>query len=71
MKVIFVDGCFWHQHDGCKKSTIPKSRTGYWIPKLQHNKDKDKFAMTRLATLGWRVLVIMYLAANCHECCGS
>jgi DNA mismatch endonuclease, patch repair protein len=48
-KVIFVHGCFWHQHQGCKRSTIPKSRTEYWIPKLQHNKAQDQTALTQQA----------------------
>jgi DNA mismatch endonuclease (patch repair protein) len=58
MKVIFVHGCFWHQHDGCKRSSIPKSRMDYWVPKLQRNKNKDQSAIAQLSTRGWEALVI-------------
>lgn len=38
---IFVHGCFWHQHEGCKRSTTPKSNTDYWKPKLFGNTQRD------------------------------
>jgi DNA mismatch endonuclease (patch repair protein) len=57
-KIIEVRGCFWHQHDGCIDSHIPKSRLGYWIPKLQRNRDRDAENLHRLKALGWRVLVV-------------
>ncbi len=37
---IFCNGCFWHQHNGCKRSTLPKSNQQYWLPKLQRNKER-------------------------------
>lgn len=59
-KIIFVHGCFWHQHKNkkCKISRIPKSRTDYWIPKLQRNVERDKEHQSKLISLGWKVLVI-------------
>ena len=40
-KVIFVHGCFWHSHQGCKAAHIPKSNLDYWIPKLERNRARD------------------------------
>jgi len=57
-KVIFVHGCFWHQHRGCIDGRLPKSRTSYWIPKLLRNRQRDKSSRTKLARLGWRSLVV-------------
>ena len=59
-KVIFVNGCFWHQHNdpSCKISRIPKSRPEYWLPKLQRNVERDKDNRAKLAVDGWKTLVI-------------
>ena len=59
-KVIFVHGCFWHQHDniGCKIGRIPKSRTGYWVPKMQRNIERDRINLQKLASMGWKYLVV-------------
>lgn len=58
-KAIFIHGCFWHQHGGaCSDSRLPKSNTGYWLPKLQRNQDRDKAAQDALAGAGWDVLVV-------------
>ncbi len=56
-KVIFVHGCFWHAHS-CKHGRMPESRTGYWIPKLIANKERDAANEAKLEALGWEVLVI-------------
>jgi len=58
--VIFVHGCFWHQHSDpdCKDSHIPKSNQNYWAPKLNINIARDKTHYETLNNLGWRVLVI-------------
>ena len=56
--VIFVNGCFWHQHKGCKDSHYPKSKTDYWIPKLQKNVERDKFNYKNLSSLGYNRLII-------------
>jgi DNA mismatch endonuclease, patch repair protein len=56
--VIFVHGCFWHQHKGCKRSTIPKSNTDYWIPKLTGNVKRDVQHKADLKKTGWNVAVV-------------
>lgn len=56
-KVIFIHGCFWHQH-GCKGSHLPKTNTDYWVPKLQRNKERDADQMNKLKESGWECLVI-------------
>lgn len=57
-KVIFVHGCFWHQHKDCKISRVPKSNQDYWIPKLEKNKARDQEHQYSLKKLGWDVLVL-------------
>jgi DNA mismatch endonuclease, patch repair protein len=57
-RVLFVHGCFWHQHIGCKRSNVPKSRIEYWIPKLMRNVERDKKNVYDLQKLGWSVGVI-------------
>lgn len=56
--VVFVHGCFWHQHNGCQKATLPKSRTEYWQAKFQGNVTRDERNETKLIQMGWRVLTI-------------
>lgn len=55
--VIFINGCFWHMH-GCHLSTIPKTRTEFWIDKLASNKRRDLKNLTNLHRLGYRVLTV-------------
>ena len=59
-KAVFVNGCFWHQHEdlSCKISRIPKTRQDYWIPKLRRNVERDRVAIEILEASGWQVLVI-------------
>jgi DNA mismatch endonuclease (patch repair protein) len=57
-KVIFVHGCFWHQHSGCAEGRVPGTRQQYWIPKLQKNCECDRSNRSRLRKMGWRSLVI-------------
>lgn len=56
--VVFVHGCFWHRHDGCPNTRIPKSKVEFWTRKLDGNARRDQIARARLESLGWRVLVI-------------
>jgi DNA mismatch endonuclease (patch repair protein) len=56
-KVIFVHGCFWHAH-ACKPGLTPNSNRGFWLPKLQQNKARDKRNLKALTQLGWAALVI-------------
>lgn len=55
--VIFVHGCFWHQHPGCKHAKLPRKRQEYWLPKLARTQARDEAAESALANLGWRSLV--------------
>lgn len=57
-KIILIHGCFWHQHPGCKLARTPKSRLGYWLPKLRRNYARDISTTETLGQLGWDVLVI-------------
>lgn len=59
-KIIFVHGCFWHQHpcSSCQDSRRPKSNTAYWLPKLERNVSRDAENLFRLKADGWRVLVV-------------
>ena len=52
---IFVHGCFWHQHVGCKKATIPKTRTEFWQKKLRQNMKRDEKVKKELEKMGWQV----------------
>jgi len=56
--VVFVNGCFWHAHEGCKDYVIPKTRTEWWLNKLNINKQKDGENFSKLAVLGWQIIVI-------------
>jgi DNA mismatch endonuclease (patch repair protein) len=59
-KIIFVHGCFWHQHPehACKDARMPKSNKRYWKPKLDRNVSRDAANTATLRKAGWRVLVI-------------
>ena len=55
---VFVHGCFWHRHSGCKYSYEPKTRSKFWADKFERNVDRDRRNEQALRNLGWRVLVI-------------
>jgi DNA mismatch endonuclease (patch repair protein) len=57
-KVIFMHGCFWHQHSGCREGRIPGSRADYWGPKLDRNQIRDAANQARLEEQGWKALVV-------------
>ena len=56
--VVFIHGCFWHGHDGCRYFVIPKTRTEFWVNKIDTNKLNDLKAQKLLIENGWRVLNI-------------
>jgi DNA mismatch endonuclease, patch repair protein len=56
--VVFVHGCFWHRHEGCRFAYRPKSREEFWEPKLEGNAARDARDQQRLRDLGWRVEVV-------------
>lgn len=57
-KVIFVHGCFWHQHSNCNKSEIPNTNQPFWTKKLKDNRLRDQKTLQHLKALGWESLVI-------------
>lgn len=57
-KVIFVHGCFWHQHSCRQGNRLPKSRQDYWLPKLRRNIERDAADQRLLQESGWSVMVI-------------
>jgi DNA mismatch endonuclease (patch repair protein) len=57
-KIVEVRGCFWHQHEGCLDSHIPKSRVDYWGPKLQRNQQRDRENSQALRSSGYHVLIV-------------
>jgi DNA mismatch endonuclease (patch repair protein) len=56
--VVFVHGCFWHQHKGCKRCSIPKSNAEYWRSKLQRNVKRFIDVSKQLSAKGWRIIVV-------------
>jgi DNA mismatch endonuclease (patch repair protein) len=56
--VIFVHGCFWHRHEGCRYFVVPKTRTDFWLNKIGRNVVNDKRQQEELRNQGWRVLVV-------------
>lgn len=53
---VFVDGCFWHRHTGCKFSYTPKNRMEFWLPKFERNVSRDRLVTRTLRKAGWRVV---------------
>jgi DNA mismatch endonuclease (patch repair protein) len=56
--VIFINGCFWHGHKGCKYFVIPKTRTEWWLEKINGTIERDKKKIIELENMGWKVKVI-------------
>ena len=56
--VIFVNGCFWHGHEGCRYYTIPKTNTEFWVNKVKRNKERDLKVQHELAAMGWHSITI-------------
>lgn len=55
---IFVHGCFWHGHNGCKYYTVPKTNTDFWVAKVARNKERDQEAWRKLEAKGWYVIIV-------------
>jgi DNA mismatch endonuclease, patch repair protein len=56
--VIFINGCFWHGHEGCKYFKIPETRTEWWIEKITGTQKRDREAENQLIELGWIVITL-------------
>lgn len=57
-KVVFIHGCFWHGHENCKYFVVPKTRTEWWLRKINSNKKKDAESVCTLKRQGWKVITI-------------
>lgn len=56
--LIFVNGCFWHGHDKCKYFVIPKTRTEWWLSKINRNIERDKENIRKLTLEGWKIITV-------------
>jgi len=56
--VIFINGCFWHGHEGCRYFVLPKTRAEWWLKKINDTKLRDEKSKLELEKLGWKVIVI-------------
>lgn len=56
--VVFVNGCFWHNHTGCKRAKLPRTGRVFWKAKIEGNRRRDRLVTNQLRQLGWRVVVV-------------
>ncbi len=68
---VFVHGCFWHRHEGCKAASLPKTRTDYWQAKFDRNVARDAKARDDLEALGWKVVVVWECGVKDREAVGA
>ena len=57
-KAIFVHGCFWHGHEGCKRATVPEQNAEFWQRKIDRNVERDETVRKQMSEAGWNVLII-------------
>ena len=57
-RAIFVHGCFWHRHEGCRRATMPATRVEFWTAKFAANVERDRRVFEALRLAGWNVLVV-------------
>lgn len=55
---IFINGCFWHGHEGCRYFVVPKTNTEFWLNKIETNRQRDIRKINDLQILGWKVITI-------------
>ena len=65
--VIFVNGCFWHGHENCKKSALPTTNTEFWKEKISSNIIRDKKTYVELSGIGYKVLVVWQCELSIKE----
>lgn len=63
-RVIFVHGCFWHRHKGCKRATMPNTRRDFWLAKFAANTTRDERVVAALESAGWRVFIVWECEVN-------
>jgi DNA mismatch endonuclease (patch repair protein) len=64
---IFVHGCFWHRHKGCRYAKLPATRPEFWKAKLEGNAERDERSIEALKAMGWRVLIVWECAIRDKE----
>lgn len=62
--VVFVHGCFWHAHEGCRYATVPTTRRDFWTAKFEANRERDARKEVELRNAGWRVAVVWECATR-------
>lgn len=65
--VLFVHGCFWHRHEGCRYTTTPKNNADFWEEKFKSNVRRDEKSQRELKELGYRVLVVWECQLSTRE----
>ncbi len=65
--VIFVHGCFWHGHSGCRFSTVPATRTEFWTDKIASNRARDRVKQAQLQASDWRIAVVWECALKADQ----
>jgi len=65
--VVFVHGCFWHGHEGCKYFVVPKTRTQWWLDKINRNKAKDAESYKALLDMNWKIITIWECELKKHK----
>lgn len=64
---VFINGCFWHQHENCKRKTMPKTNAEYWKPKLANNVGRQKEELAEIKKLGFKTVIIWECQTASHE----
>ncbi|MCY4674060.1 MAG: very short patch repair endonuclease [Bacteroidetes bacterium] len=62
--VVFVHGCFWHRHDGCKHAATPKSNQAFWLKKFRSTLERDKRNVEALKNLDWQIIIVWECEIN-------
>jgi DNA mismatch endonuclease (patch repair protein) len=70
-KAIFVHGCFWHGHSGCRRSKLPRNNASTWKNKVLENQKRDRRVLRQLRDRGWKTLVIWECQVRDEERCGA
>ena len=69
--IIFVHGCFWHRHQGCRKATVPSTRKEFWLQKFARTVNRDATVREALERAGWRVLIVWQCELRDIDALGS
>jgi DNA mismatch endonuclease, patch repair protein len=69
--IVFVHGCFWHQHPGCERAVLPATRQDYWLSKLARNQERDAAARAALVGTGWQVIEFWECALDSDAAAGD